>query len=534
MRGQLPTSIRFSAELGLLNNRCTTKGSCPASWLWATVGVCAIWLGFPAVVYSFPPLVLLWPIALWRLGAMSAGYGAAFRFGLVVSCAGSLAALYWLAIPVAQVGGLPWPGAVACAVLIALVLATQGGLFAAAAYGARFCSPVRQAVILALVWYFLELGYAVVAGFPWLPIAGALAQWPLLVQPAAIFGAYLTGALWLCGLLLIMLRRPMAGIWLSVALLAYSSWRICVDPEDVWPTGSDSIAALMVEGNVDQSQKWTLPFQERSLNDYLRLTEEGLLNAADKFKGEKPLIIWPETALPFFYEINRPLAYRLGEAVARFGSPLLFGAPGMEKSPDGDELIYNRAFLLGGDGQRIGHYDKEHLVPFGEYLPSWLKLDFLEALLQGVGVYEEGAGAAPLRYGRVALGLLICYEGIFPWLAQDRVDSGANILVDISNDGWFGRSPAARQHLFLTALRCVEQGRYMFRATNTGISAVIDTRGRVVVRGPQFAAGSVACRGRLLGGRTAYHRLARLWPWICGVILASIWVTGRKRHVPTE
>lgn len=139
----------------------------------------------------------------------------------------------------------------------------------------------------------------------------------------------------------------------------------------------------------------------------------------------------------------------------------------------------------------IGHYDKEHLVPFGEYLPSWLNWGFLEALLQGVGVYETGTAVAPLRYENLALGMLICYEGIFPWLAQARVADGANILVDISNDGWFEDTPASRQHLYLTVLRALEQNRWILRGTNTGISVVVDPRGRLTARGGQFRAESL-------------------------------------------
>ena len=161
-------------------------------------------------------------------------------------------------------------------------------------------------------------------------------------------------------------------------------------------------------------------------------------------------------------------------------------------------------------------------MPFGEYLPSWLNWPFLEALLQGVGVYTEGTATGPLRYGDLALGMLICYEGIFPWLAQARVADGANILVDISNDGWFRGTPASRQHLYLTVLRALEQNRWLLRGTNTGISAVIDGRGRITARGPQFRAGTLAARARLETGESRYHRLAPWLPWLALAALAAL------------
>lgn len=518
----------------LLRTKPRSSFEVSCQWLWGVMGVLAIWLGFPSLVPSLPPLVLLWPLALWRLGLLASSQFLAFRNGLLVSWMGMLAALYWLTLPVSQVGGLPWPLAWVCAALIAFVLATQGGLFAWTSRFLRQYAPWRQAVLLALLWYLLEFAYARLAGFPWLPLSAALAQWPVLIQSAVFVGAYLMGAFWLIGIFLIYAGRKFPGFCVIILLLAYGTWQLADDSETSWPSGSDTLTALMVEGNVDQNQKWTLPFQERSLADYLRLTAAGLQENEEKFAGERPLVLWPETALPFFYEKNDILAARLARRMKELGCPLLFGAPGVERGKNGEELLYNRAFLLNAAGERIGHYDKEHLVPFGEYVPAWLKLDFLEALLQGVGVYEAGTDADILPYGKVAIGVLICYEGIFPWLAQDRVAAGANILVDISNDGWFGLSPASRQHLYLTVLRCVEQGRWLLRSTNTGISAVVDARGRVVMRGGQFEAGSMACRGRLLDDWTVYHEYAALWPWAAALLLLLLWVTGGKAHVSVE
>jgi apolipoprotein N-acyltransferase len=145
-----------------------------------------------------------------------------------------------------------------------------------------------------------------------------------------------------------------------------------------------------------------------------------------------------------------------------------------------------------------------------------------------VGVYEEGKSGEPLRHAKLALGMLICYEGIFPWLAEDRVRRGANILADISNDAWFGNTPAARQHLYLTALRAVEQGRWLLRGTNTGISAVVDNRGRLTMRGGQFTAGTHFAQAALLETASPYSRLA---PWIFPAGLAVftlLLLFGRK------
>lgn len=445
-----------------------------------------------------------------------------------------LSAMYWLCLPVARVGGLPWPLALLCAVFITLCLSLQGGVFSAFAYFARNYGFWLLPPLLALAWYLLEYIFALVMGVPWLPLAGALAQMPLLLQPAAIFGAYFTGALWLLVVFYFFPIRPAPRFARTLAKIVACALASCLLWQGIYAMFIDEADksaplahALIVEGNVDQNQKWTPPFQARSLEIYSRLTNEGLKQA--RAAGvENPLIIWPETAMPFFYERNFHLGELLRHNVAQWGCPLLFGAPGAD--PAGrDDYVYNRAFLLGPAGQPLGYYDKMHLVPFGESLPDWLRFDFLEALLQGVGVYKEGQSIESLDYGKLALGALICYEGIFPWLAKDRIAGGANILVDISNDGWFGRSPAAQQHLYLTIPRCIEENRWLWRATNTGISAVIDNRGRILEVGGTFREGTMLFQGRLIAERSLYYYLSDWLAWIAALLFIAGAIFGWKR-----
>lgn len=293
--------------------------------------------------------------------------------------------------------------------------------------------------------------------------------------------------------------------------------------------------ALFIEGNIDQNQKWVPAFQASTLDLYIKHTKDGL--SAIQEKSDNFLVLWPETALPFFLEKSRPLTSRLFQFVRQMGEPLLFGAPGLEEGKELSESgVFNRAYLLNPDGQIEAFYDKEHLVPFGEYVPSWLKLEFLEPLLQGVGIYESGRDASPLRYASLALGMLICYEGIFPWLAQERVEKGANILVDISNDGWFGRSPAAVQHLYLTIARCVEQNRWLLRSTNTGLSAIVDNYGRIRILGSQFVSGSLYGKAWVLEEKSIYHRLSPYLPgcaFVCLLMINAAHFYGSRKRAQT-
>ena len=571
--------------------------------LMGMAGAAGIWLGFPNDLAGLPPLVLLWPVALAWLGLFAPTSAAALRRGWLCSMAGGMAALYWLTMPVHNVGGLPWLLAIPCALFIVACISSAGGLFSVAARLLRRRPPILWAVVLGLLWYVLEAVYALALGFPWLELSGALAAWPLLVQGADTVGAYGLSGLWVMAALLCALAllphpaatpystaspgpnaspcpnafsgptaapcknrtedggqsgkkggaqhdagdgagdgaqhgaaasglpgasdtgpgpgsgpacpnkswRPaslVCGLAMTCLLLGYGALRLHQQPLITDPMGPQSVQALFVEGNVDQNQKWLPAFQRQTVDLYLRLTYDALAQRPD----EHPLIIWPETALPFFFETNQLHSPRVRQLSSVTGCPLLVGAPGLERRPDKKEPdVFNRAFLLTPpDGAVAGYYDKEHLVPFGEYLPEWLNWSFLEALLQGVGVYQTGTAIAPLRYGNLAMGMLICYEGIFPWLAQARVADGANILVDISNDGWFGATPAPRQHLYLTALRAIEQNRWILRGTNTGISVVVDARGRLTMSGAQFREQALWGRAALESAPSLYHRL---WPW---------------------
>lgn len=512
----------------------------------ALIAALAIWLGFPNDLISFPPLILLWPVALAFLGFCAPTWQEAAKYGWLGTFAGMTGALYWLSMPVAQVGGLAWPLAFVCALLISFCLSIQGGIFAGVAWKCRKLAPTLFIPVLSLTWYLLEYGLAIWPGFPWLSISGALAPWPIMIQGATLVGSYLLGAIWAgLSLLVASVLLPelkwthklgnliLASICIFI-LLSYGGSRMAAIKLDSDFSKDEQINAILIEGNIDQNQKWTPEFQEKSLEIYLRLTNDAL---NQDLSDSATLIIWPETALPFFIEKNAPYMKRLRSAVRRWRTPLLFGAPGIETDEvQSKDLIFNRAFLIAPNGDIRGHYDKEHLVPFGEYRPAWLNFEFLDALMQGVGIYEEGANPMPLVWNKLALGILICYEGIFPWLAQERIANGANLLVDISNDGWFGTTPAARQHLYQTALRCVEQGRWLLRSTNTGISASINPAGVITKSGSLFERGAIHCSSRLVREKTPFHKL---YAWIplgvmgifCGLcLIAYLYMrkTGQK------
>jgi apolipoprotein N-acyltransferase len=225
-------------------------------------------------------------------------------------------------------------------------------------------------------------------------------------------------------------------------------------------------------------------------------------------------MLWPETAMPFYFEQQHEYADAIRRFAADNGIYLAFGAPAVVRDSH-HRSLRNRLFLLSKSGLTTGFYDKEHLVPFGEYTPFGTAIPLIRDILQGMD-FSPGRHNALLRLqGRdgseLLLGALICYEAIFPALAQARVEQGAAILINVSNDGWFRKSSAPFQHLAHAVLRCVEQSRPLARATNTGITAAIDPFGRITARlDGLFVDGSLSTTITPGRGITTYHRLRPL------------------------
>lgn len=535
--------------------------------LWGSAGALGLFLGFPNPFMHLPPLVLLLPLALCVLGMGASGKIAALRRGWLIGLVGASAALYWVALPLHTVGQIPWLLAIPCVMALGAYVGLYAGLFSTAAWLARKHPPGIRAMELGLLWYLLEwLRGFLFTGFSWLNLGSAFVPWPLFLQGASLVGGYALGGVYVT--LICWLARPdlvsdtgralcigpiipkvrlwqggkgplLAGIALLGLLLLGGQWRLNQHPL-VNARAPEVRPILFVEGNVDQNQKWDPKYQQSTVNLYLALTQKALT----EHSGPPPLVIWPETSMPFYYQEHAQYNPLLRSFVAKHGITLLLGAPGYRKNlAERTHRVFNRAFLIAPDGSEAGFYEKEHLVPFGEYLPPWLAFDFLKPLLQGVGDFTPGSSVAPLRLAlknakgeqkktdvekpeqvqtelaqtELALGMLICYESIFPELAQARVEQGANVLLNISNDGWFGNSSAARQHLELAAVRSVEQGRWLLRGTNTGISAVYDPMGRLVAYGSQFVAQSVPAYMQLCTQTTRFHTLA---PWLPGLGLA--------------
>ena len=285
-------------------------------------------------------------------------------------------------------------------------------------------------------------------------------------------------------------------------------------------------SVAVVQGSIEQSLKW-----DPDQRIFTMLTYRDLTMAA---AGDKPwLVVWPETAAPFFFLNDKTATEWLEEMVRESGSALLFGAPAFEEV--GQETHYfNRAYLLDHQGKVLDFYDKVHLVPFGEYVPFQKYLPFIKKLTQASGDYIAGPESRALTLDGTGVGVLICYESIFPELARGHVEAGADYLAVITNDAWFGRSSAPYQHFSMAVLRAVENRRAVIRAANTGISGLILPSGEVKetlgLLERQYLTGSLP-RSEIRTIYTAWGDLTSRISFLLMVLFLAVVLIRRKRNV---
>ena len=497
------------------------------------LGAAGFFLGMPNTVMHFPPLALLYPLCLYLLAGLAASGKQAFFHGWLLSLAANAAGLYWMVYPMHDVAGIPLALAVPCVLPLFGYFACYGALSCLAMFNLRllFAAPAPGSIrgmpsllLPPLLGGLAFAGFEVLCGllftgFPWLSLSTAFGFSESWIQAASLVGAYgLSGLLASAACLAAAdvlafpdgRRAALAlGAILFLSLPGYGLLRLGESGPE--PSGPP-LPLLMVQGNIDQNQKWLPSFQKGTLEHYITLSERALRELRNAEPWRKTgLVLWPETAMPFYFELHPDYA----ETLYRFASDnrvaLAFGSLGVLRRDARPARLNNRLYLLSPSGKTSGYYDKRHLVPFGEYTPFSADIPFLRELLQGMD-FSPGSVTDPLPLstddGAYSLGVLICYEAIFPALAQERVEHGADILVNVSNDGWFRQSSAPWQHLSHVALRTVEQARPALRATNTGVTAVLDARGRIQSRiADLFTADTLAATVEPSTEITVFHRI---------------------------
>jgi apolipoprotein N-acyltransferase len=470
-------------------------------------------LGFPKLGWYYFSWVALIPLFLALRDRTNKQ---AFAFGCVCGVVHYLGTLYWMYYALHLYGGIPASLAMVVVFFPCAYLALYLGCFALIAR-AWLAYPLLWVLGLPCVWVALELVRAhLLTGFPWVNLGYTQTPLHLLIQIADVSGVY--GVSWLVVLsstaLTALLRRSRGGytgllmlVICLVGAIAYGSWR--EDAINDRQTAATPWTVGVVQGNIDQSQKWDPAFQQETLKRYRELSRE-----AAAHNPAPELLVWPETSAPFFYRLEEKLTAQLNELVKETGTPLLFGSPGMTLV-EGEPRFQNRAYLVNGSAVLEGLYAKQHLVPFGEYVPLQKFLFFIHRLVQAAGDFVPGDDPSPLILGRQPFGVLICYEDIFPELARAAVERGATSLVNITNDAWYGTSSAPYQHLEMSRWRAIEFRVPLIRAANTGISSIFDATGKSCGAIPLNQPGYLVCSVHPFRILTFYAKWGDLFAWLC-------------------
>ena len=494
---------------------------------------------------SFPKIGLDWLawFALVPLLAALANLSAreSFRMGFIAGLVHYMTLLYWVVPVMRTYGYLPWYLSVAILFLLAAILALYPAVFsmALAAVGR---TPVRCLISVPLLWVALEyVRTFILTGFPWALLGHALYLRHHLIQIADLFGAYgvsflialsnaaVFGAITYArrkGWRDLPVSKPLLfsviGIFTAGLLLTwmYGVWRIQKIDQQIAKSPMARVA--VVQGNIDQAVKWDPAHQNAAIKKHLRLSQ--------KAKSENPdLIVWPEAATPFYLFFDKNPTEMVMAGIEETGIDFVVGSPLAERK--GEKVIYfNSAYLISPKNKIVRRYDKTHLVPYGEYIPLERWFPFLGKLVTQVGDFQPGKTGKILPWNKDALGVQICFEVIFPALSRKLVQNGATLLINITNDAWFGKTSGPYQHFSMTIFRAVENRRALARAANTGISGFIDPAGRILTSTQLLEEAAQTRPLPMLRQITFYTRFGDLFAIACliGAVFGILLVYGKS------
>jgi len=479
-----------------------------------------------AMVFAFAPFgySLLAPLCLAGLFITISGSaprqafinGLAFGYGLYG------VGVSWVYVSLSTYGGMPlWMGSIAVfgfAGIMALFIASSCYLAAK-----LLVKRTQRLLMLPFVWVIFEwMKSWVLTGFPWLDV-GYTQTSTWLAGWAPLGGVYLVSlvvALGAVGLVLCASQKRWFGLLCLSVILMSSWWLERMD----WSTDSGApIRVGVVQANVPINSKWLTTSRDRLVSRYISLSSE--------LMADKPvdLVVWPETALPMYLQQTLPDFWN---AVSPSGAALLTGlldSPSLLRSPRSYEETYNAAVLVCDDKTQV--YRKRHLVPFGEYMPmrfifDWV-LDYLELPMSDLSSWK---GQQALECSsNINVGLSICYEDAFANEYREHVGE-STLLVNISEDAWFGDSFAPHQRLQMAQMRSRELARPMVRSANSGPSVIINERGRVVAQTRQFEVQLLNHEVQPKTGDTLYKRLGNWVVWISMLVVMGLSVVSRVRR----
>jgi apolipoprotein N-acyltransferase len=462
----------------------------------------------------------------------------AFLLGYVCGAGFFAGSCYWFTTVMESYGHLAPALAVVVLILFVIVDSTFFGGFGLAMGWAARRSPAWALAASPFLWVAMELARTyLITGFPW-NLLGYAVQASGLRQIASVTAVYglsflavATSAL-LAGALLSK-QRARAGLALAswLVLLLFAQWNM-TPPREVM--GKE--LAFLLQPNVPLDEAaleawapWRDPSQLQQLVRLSATTVEQAMNTVHHSPPQgtathPPLLIWAENPAPFFFTRD-PVFRNTMENLARQTGTFVIANTIIPVDAKG-ETITNSAFTLDPDGHEVSRYDKIHLVPFGEYVPGWALPGLVHKITSDVGNFVPGSLYSVAMSPGGGIGVFICYEAIIPQLARKLVAGGAGVLVNISNDAWYGDSPAAYQHLEMARLRAIENHRYLLRATNDGLTTLVDPYGKVLEQIPRYQRRVMPAYFNFETQPTFYSAHGDVFAWLCALVAAVMLVLG--------
>lgn len=518
-----------------------------SSWILASLTGLLYPLCFPSFDLGWLAWFCLIPLhsAIHALSIRSA-----FWLGWLAGFVAFTGSMYWVVIAMHLYGQIPVGLSMLIMCLLTLYLGLYLALYAGGVSWITRNAPRWLWVAAPSLWVTLEfLRTHLLTGLPWVLLGYSQYQWLTVIQIADLTGVYGIS------FLVVLINSVLASFldWHRIqgraspafAWWSYFPWRVVglssliflgvlvyghrqLARESVLNATAPTLRIGVVQANIDQARKWDEAYREATIRRYASLSHQ-LDNLVD-------LAIWPEAATPFLFEREPVYQQRIFQIVQQMNAPLVFGSPALRYAEDGKPYLLNSAFLVTPSGEITGRYDKRHLVPFGEYIPLRSVLFFLEKLVVGIGDFAPGTGPMTLflpgmgdRSG-IRFGVAICYEVIFPDLVRRMANEGANLLLTITNDAWFGKSVAPYQHFGMVALRAVENRLAFARAANTGISGFIAPSGQILATTPIFTEQVIRGQLPLRTSATFYSQYGDVFSWSCVIIAAlSLGVAWRRK-----
>jgi apolipoprotein N-acyltransferase len=419
-------------------------------------------------------------------------------------------------------GNFSWPVAVLIGVAMVVYLSIYTGLFAFVLNASVRAFGLTGVWLAPCAWIASEWA-RVTTGFefPWVLLGTSQARVLPIVQAASVTGVYgvsgLVALVSTAAAVVALTRRPrhlwaVGGVGVALVLVILTgAWRIA---HPVLASAGTPLRVGLIQGDVEQVAKWNPVYRDPILQRYLDLSRRAIAMGAE-------LVVWPESSTPFYFDVESALAEPVRRLSVQAHVPFLIGTDQFERGAAGDR-IYNAAVLVGRDGRSVSSYRKMQLVPFGEYVPMKQALFFVGPLVEAVSDFSPGTEPHVFDVDGHRVSVSICYESVYPWISRAFVQRGSQLLATITNDAWFGWSSAAYQHFDQGIVRAVEEGRFVVRSANTGISGAVDPYGQVIATSRLFTPAALVADVRLLDGRTVYGRAGDVVVWIS--LAATAWI----------